>query len=69
VASQAFGGLAKGCLKCDGNFYVMRKLKTKGRKQVKLYFHSPAFCSFLIFLLMRSRFSALTCEMKSLPFK
>jgi hypothetical protein len=32
-------------------------------------YHSPAFTSSLILRLIRSRFSALMCEMYSLPFK
>jgi hypothetical protein len=32
-------------------------------------YHSPNFFSFLIRRLIRSRFNALTCEIKSLPFR
>lgn len=47
----------------------LKKLRDFGKIPAGLGYHSPAFLSFLIFLLIKSRFNALMCEIKSLPFR
>jgi hypothetical protein len=48
----------------DDKIYKITRLQN-----YQIHSHSPAFTNFLILRLIRSRFSALMCEIYSLPFK
>jgi len=55
--------------RCATQNPVAFQLQITRLQNYQIPYHSPAFTSFLILRLMRSRFSALMCEMYSLPFK